>query len=140
MGTGDSLMPVEALLDAWRNFLQGPGVVIRVAEMGKLDAPLHIDFTHRNAPPCEELTRFVDVLHDQMQPLDRSWCSQPAHAGSDDDGTRRTVWRELDDAHSIPRLHIMVGMKTSLFGVKCFGTVNVRYWYQHDLKFHLYCF
>src|SRR5215469_18289803 len=122
------------------HFLQCPTVPIRITEVDILYTPQIDNLTHFNAPACERFAGLVDVRYDQMQPLDRSrpHCRNFAHTGPNDDRTSRSGWCELDHSHSVPRLDIMVCVKSDLFNVKYLGAVNVRNWDRHQFKFHLH--
>src|SRR5258706_6059766 len=122
------------------HFLQCPAITIRVTEVDILYAPQIDNLTHFNAPARERFAGFVYVRYDQVQPLDRSRLHfrNFAHTGPNDDRTSRSGWCELDNSHSIPRLDIMVCVKSNPFNVKCFGAVHIRNRYRHKLKFHIH--
>src|SRR5215469_3834697 len=124
------------------HFLQCPTVPIRITEVDILYTPQIDNLTHFNAPACERFAGLVDVRYDQMQPLDRSrpHCRNFAHTGPNDDRTSRSGWCELDHSHSVPRLDIMVCVKSDLFNVKYPGAVNIRNWYRHQFKFHIHLY
>src|SRR4029079_12666188 len=77
--------------------------------------------------------RRFDVLHDELQALDRAWC-RPDRAFADHDRATRSRWRQLDDAEVFVRLVVDVDREADLLAVEGLRPVDIGDRDRHELE------
>jgi len=91
-----------------------------------------------DATPHQRRTRFGDVSHHQVEVADAALRRGVSHAAADDDRARRARRRQLDDTHTVPRLHIVVEHEPDPLDVERLARIDVLDGQRDGFQSHLH--
>src|SRR5439155_11038839 len=112
-----SVMSAPLALPARRDLLHGPAVPVRVGEEHERAPVELLDLADLDSALDELGPGGMDVRHDELEALDRTWLhlAQPGPEGDRAAGARR---RELDEAELVAYLVVVVRVEAQLLGVE----------------------